>query len=118
MNITGDFVFKPTPLTKDQAGAARRMWARWNAHTTGNTYVLYVQNRTCNHTFRVVGHGKNVWQAVLRYYRGLDDKKVRQSGAPWVWQCTKVVAVYTCACNRTYQAGDLLVGQAQDQAPW
>ena len=112
MDVTGDFVFKPTPLTKDQAGAARRMWARWNAHTTGNTYVLYVQNRTCNHTFRVVGHGKYPGHAALRYYKGLDNKD------SWVWQCTKVVAVYTCACNRTYQAGDLLVGQAQAQAPW
>ncbi len=103
-----DAVMKPTPLTKDQAGAARRMWARWNAHTTGNTYVLYVRSRTCNHTFRVVGHGKNPWQAVLRYYKGIAN-----NAGTWIWTCTKVVAVYTCACSRTYQAGNLLLGQAQ-----
>ena len=108
MNVTGDFVLKPTPLTKDQACAARRMWARWNAHTTGNTYVLYVRSRTCNHTFRVVGHGKNPWQAVLRYYKGIAN-----NAGTWIWTCTKVVAVYTCACSRTYQAGNLLLGQAQ-----
>tara|TARA_R100000808_G_scaffold2572_2_gene10037 strand:+ start:335 stop:676 length:342 start_codon:yes stop_codon:yes gene_type:complete len=112
MNVTGDFVFKPTKLTRDQACAAKRMWARWQAHTTGNTYVLYVQNRTSKHAFRVMGHGKNPWQAVRRYYKGLDNK------GNWVWQCTKVVAVYSCACDKSTQAGDLLVGQAQDRAPW
>ena len=36
----------------------------------------------------------------------------------WVWQCTKVVAVYSCVCAHTSQAGSLLHGQAQDRAPW
>ena len=112
MNVTGDFVFKPTKLTRDQACAAKRMWARFQAHTTGNTYVLYVQNRTSNHAFRVMGHGKNPWQAVRRYYKGLDNK------GNWVWQCTKVVAVYTCVNKQTAEAGDLLHGQTQSSAPW
>ena len=61
-----------TPLTKDQAGAARRGQARWQAHTTGNAYMLQVQSRTNAHSFRVQSYGKNVWQAVLRYYKGMD----------------------------------------------
>ena len=101
-----------TPLTKDQAGRAKRMHAKWQAHTTGNAYVLYVQNRTSDHSYRVQSHGKNVYQAVRRYYRGLDNK------SNWVWQCTKVVAVYSCVCAHTAQAGDLLHGVAQDRAPW
>ncbi len=101
-----------TPLTKDQAGRAKRGHAKWQAHTTGKPYVLYVQNRTSNHSFRVQSHGKNAHQAVRRYYRGLDNK------SNWVWQCTKVVAVYSCACAHTSQAGSLLHGQAQDRAPW
>ena len=86
--------------------------AKWRDHTSGNPYVLYVQNRTMNHSFRVQSYGKNVFQAVRRYYRGLDNK------SNWTWQCTKVVAVYSCVNAHTCQAGDLLVGQAQDRAPW
>jgi len=99
-------------LSKDQVNANRKNHARWQAHTTGNAYVLYVQNRTSDHSFRVQSHGKNVFQAVRRYYRGLDNK------SNWVWKCTKVVAVYSCVCDHTAQAGDLLHGVAQDRAPW
>ena len=74
-----------TPLTKAQAGQARKGQARWQAHTTGNAYMLQVQNRTSSHSFRVQSHGKNVWQAVLRYYKGLD-------GNPATWQATKVTS--------------------------
>ena len=74
-----------TPLTKAQAGQARKGHARWQAHTTGDAYMLQVQNRTSDHSFRVQSYGKNVWQAVLRYYKGMD-------GGTWVWQCTKVVS--------------------------
>jgi hypothetical protein len=74
-----------TALTKDQAGDARRNQACWQAHTTGNAYMLQVQNRTCSHSFRVQSYGKNVWQAVLRYYKGLDNN-------PATWQATKVVS--------------------------
>jgi hypothetical protein len=112
MNVTGDFNLVPTPLTRDQACAAKRMHAKWQAHTTGNAYVLYIQNRTSDHSFRVQSHGKNAWQAVRRYYKGLDNR------GNWVWQCTKVVAVYSCVCDHTAQAGDLLHGVAQDRAPW
>lgn len=101
------------PLTKDQAGSARRGQARWQAHTTGNAYVLYVQARTYDQKpFRVQAYGKNAWQAVRRYYKGLDNK------GNWTWQCTKVIAVYSCANAHSSQAGSLLHGQAQDSAPW
>ena len=99
-----DAVMKPTPLTRDQACAARRMWARWQAHTTGKSFVLQVQNRTCDHTFRVHAHGKNVFQAVLRHYKGLGHNGTT------IWQCTKVVAEFDCVCDRTVQAGKLLCG--------
>ena len=72
-------------LTKNQAGLARRSQARWDAHRTGDSYMLQVQNRTNDHSFRVQSNGKNVWQAVLRYYKGMD-------GGTWVWQCTKVIS--------------------------
>ena len=78
-------VMKPTPLDKDQSGLARRNQARWDAHTTGNAYMLQVQNRTCSHSFRVQSNGKNVWQAVLRYYKGLDNNLA-------TWQATKVTS--------------------------
>ena len=106
-------VLKPTPLTKEQAGAARRDRVRYAAHCTGNAYVLYVQARSYDQKpMRVVAYGKNVYQAVRRYYRGLDNS------CNHIWQCTKVVAVYSCANKLTAQAGDLLHGQAQDSAPW
>ncbi len=75
----------PTPLTKAQSGLARKNNARWQAHRTGNAYMLQVQNRTCSHSYRVQSYGKNVWQAVLRYYKGMD-------GGTWVWKCTKVTS--------------------------
>tara|TARA_R110000782_G_scaffold50279_4_gene109124 strand:- start:1307 stop:1651 length:345 start_codon:yes stop_codon:yes gene_type:complete len=78
-------VMKPTPLDKDQSGSARRNQARWDAHRTGNAYMLQVQNRTCSHSFRVQSYGKNVWQAVLRYYKGLDNNLA-------TWQATKVTS--------------------------
>ena len=99
-------------LTKDQAGKARRDQARWDAYTTGNAYVLYVQARTYDHLMRVQAYGKNPYQAVRRYYKGIDGR------GNWIWQCTKVVAVYSCANTSTAQAGDLLHGVAQDRAPW
>ena len=99
-------------LSKDQVNAQRKAHARWQAYTTGNAYVLYVQNRTSDHSFRVQAYGKNVFQAVRRYYRGLDN------ACNWVWKCTRVVAVYTCVNPKVAQAGDLLHGVAQDRAPW
>ena len=103
----------PTPLTKEQAGAARRNQARYAAHTTGDAYVLYVQARHYNQKpMRVQAYGKNAHQAVRRYYRGIDGK------CNHIWKCTQVVAVYTCADRQTSQAGDLLHGRAQDSAPW
>ena len=110
-----DFVFKNTKAnwSKAQVTANRQAQARWVAYTTGNAYVLYVRNRTSGQVFRVQGYGKNVLQAVRRYYRRVDN-----AGDKWVWQCTQVVAVYTCANTQTGQAGDLLVGQAQDSFPY
>tara|TARA_Y100000310_G_scaffold266189_1_gene277598 strand:+ start:176 stop:529 length:354 start_codon:yes stop_codon:yes gene_type:complete len=106
---------KPAPavkLDKDQVNANRKAHARWVAYTTGNAYVLYIQNRTTDHSFRAISHGKNVFQAVRRYYRGLsnDDN--------WIWKCTKVVAVYTMLDNGMSTSGDLLCGQAQDSFPY
>jgi len=98
-------------LDKDQVNAMRKANNRWQAYTTGNAYVLYVQNRTSDHSFRVVSHGKNVFQAVRRYYRGLDN------ACNHIWKCTKVVAVYTCV-DKAPQAGDLLHGKAQASFPW
>lgn len=105
-------ILVPTPLTKEQAGRAKRDRARWEAHTTGNAYVLYIQNRTVNHNFRVQGFGKNVFQAVRRYYKGLENQ------GNWIWKCTKVVAVYTCADKQTSEAGSFLFGNEQESAPW
>tara|TARA_R110002051_G_scaffold287567_4_gene350288 strand:+ start:723 stop:1142 length:420 start_codon:yes stop_codon:yes gene_type:complete len=100
-------------LSKAQAGAARKAQARWDAHTTGNPYVLYVQPRSYDQKpFRVQAYGKNVYQAVRRYYRGMDKN------CNWKWQCTKVVAVYSCVNDRVAKGGKLLHGQAQDRAPW
>ena len=98
--------------SKDQVTAIRKAHNRWQAYTTGNAYVLYVQNRTSDHSFRVQAYGKNVFQAVRRYYRGLDN------ACNHVWKCTRVVAVYTCVNPKVAQAGDLLHGVAQDRAPW
>jgi hypothetical protein len=98
--------------TKDQINANRKARARWVAYTTGNAYVLYVQARTYDHTMRVQAYGKNVYQAVRRYYRGMDN------ACNHIWKYTKVIAVYSCADTYTAQAGDLLHGQAQDRAPW
>ena len=91
---------------KDYAGRCKRNQARWDAYTTGNAYMLYVRNRTSGQVFRVQQYGKNVLQAVRRYYRRLDN-----SGDKWVWKCTQVVAVYSCTNQQTGQAGNLLVGQ-------
>ena len=99
-------------LDKDQVNAQRKANARWQAYTTGNAYVLYVQARTYDHLMRVQAYGKNPYQAVRRYYRGLDN------ACNHIWKCTKVVAVYTCVNQKVAQAGKLLHGQAQDRAPW
>ena len=99
--------------SKDQVNANRKAHARWQAYTTGNAYVLYVQARHYNQKpMRVQAYGKNAHQAVRRYYRGIDGK------CNHIWKCTQVIAVYTCANRQTSQAGDLLHGQAQDSAPW
>ena len=90
---------------KDWVNQCRKMHARWAVHTSGKAYVLYVQNRTMSHLFRVQSYGKNVFQAVRRYYRGLDN------ASNWTWQCTKVVAVYDCVDTQTGQAGNLVCGK-------
>ena len=99
-------------MSKEFLGQARRDAQRWDEYTTGNAYVLYVQNRTSNHSFRVIKYGKNVYQAVRRYYRGLTNTD------NWQWKCTKVVAVYTMLDNGMTEAGELLCGQHQDSFPY
>ena len=73
--------------SREWANQCRRNQARWQAHTTGDTYVLDIVNRTTGHKFRVHQNAKNLWQAALRYYKGLDH-----SVPSWVWTCTKVVS--------------------------
>jgi len=98
-------------LDKDQVNAHRRARAQWDAYTTGNPYMLYVQNRTINHSFRVQAYGRTPVDAVKRWYRGLDgnDKHTRN--------CVRVVAVHVCVDSGT-QAGDLLMGTQQPSYPW
>ena len=103
---------KQVTLSKDQTGRARRDNQRWDVYTAGNAYILYLQNRTSNHSFRVQVYGKTPVDAVKRWYRGLSGTET------WVRHCVRVVAVYTCANPNTSQAGDLLMGQAQGSAPW
>ena len=90
---------------KDWAMRCKVNQAKWRDHTTGNPYILIVQNRTMNHSFRRQAYGKNVFQAVRRYYRGLDNKD------NWTWKCTKVVAVYACVDTQIGQAGNLVCGK-------
>ena len=99
-------------LDKDQVNAHRRARAQWDAYTTGKPYVLYVQNRTISHSFRVQAYGHTPVDAVKRWYRGLagSDK--------WKRQCVKVVAVHTCANKQDTRAGDLLMGATQANYPW
>tara|TARA_R100001163_G_C4997308_1_gene147760 strand:- start:185 stop:475 length:291 start_codon:yes stop_codon:yes gene_type:complete len=63
---------------------------RWQAHCTGNLYVLTIQNRTLDHTFKVHQYGKNAWQAGLRYYKGFTNYPTKKRDN-WVWQCTKII---------------------------
>tara|TARA_Y100000287_G_scaffold163704_1_gene144498 strand:+ start:718 stop:1029 length:312 start_codon:yes stop_codon:yes gene_type:complete len=73
--------------SRDWANQCRRNQARWQAHNTGKTWVLDIVNRTTGHKFKVHQNGKNLWQAGLRYYKGLDH-----SVPSWVWTCTKIVS--------------------------
>jgi len=75
---------KSPPASKEWAGMCKRNQARWEAHTTGETYVLDIVNRTTGHKFRVHEKGKNVFQAALRYYKGLE-------GDSETWKCTKII---------------------------
>ena len=109
---TSSPLVKPVTLSKDQTGRARRDNQRWDAFTTGNAYVLYMQNCTTSHRLRVQAYGKTPVDAVKRWSRGLDGNDT------WKRQCVRVVAVYTCANTQTSQAGDLLMGTAQDSFPY
>ena len=75
------------PNSREWANQCRRNQARWQAHNTGKTYVLDIVNRTTGHKFKVPQNGKNLWQAGLRYYKGL-----YLSVPSWVWTCTKIVS--------------------------
>ena len=91
-------------VTKEQRGRMKREHAKWEEYTTGNAYILTIINRTLPHSFRRVMHGKNVFQAVMRYYRGLDGKSRR-----WIWGATQVVAVQTCINEQSCEAGETLI---------
>ena len=101
-----------TPLTKDQSGAMRKANARWLDYTSGNAYMLYVQNRTINHSFRIQAYGKTPVDAVKRWYRGLGGNET------WICHCVKVMAVHACADTQTSEAGELLMGTQQDSFPY
>jgi hypothetical protein len=101
-----------TALTKEQKGMARRNAKRWEAYTSGNAYMLYVQSRTMAHSFRVQAYGKTPVDAVKRWYRGLHGNET------WICHCVKVVAVHACADTRTTRAGDLLMGTQQPTHPY
>ena len=102
----------PTPPSKDFSGKARRDAQCWDEYTSGNAYMLYVQNRTSNHSFRVQAYGKTPVDAVKRWYRGLGGTET------WIRHCVKVVAVHACADTRTTEAGELLMGTQQDSFPY
>ena len=95
----------PHPKDKDWVARCKIARAKWRDYTSGNPYILVIKNRTMDHTFRRQAYGKNIFQAVRRYYRGLDNN------SNWTWQCTKVVAVYQCTDTRTAISGKLIYGK-------
>tara|TARA_Y100000310_G_C20242509_1_gene605300 strand:- start:318 stop:653 length:336 start_codon:yes stop_codon:yes gene_type:complete len=99
-------------LDKEQVNAQRKAHARWQEYSSGNAYILYIENRTMNHHFRVQSYGKSIFQSVKRYYRGLDN------ACNWIWQCTKVVSVYECIDKKSSEAGKFLAGKEQASHPW
>ena len=101
-----------TPPSREFVCQARRNAQRWQEYTSGNAYVLYLQNRTCDHSFRVQAHGKTAVDAVKRWYRGLDgnDKQTRKA--------VRVVAVHTCVNTQDSEAGELLMGTQQNSFPY
>ena len=101
-----------TAVTKAQRGVFRRENKRWEAYTSGNAYILYVQSRTIAHSFRVQAYGKTPVDAVKRWYRGLGGNET------WICHCVKVVAVHACADTRTTEAGELLMGTQQNSFPY
>ena len=101
-----------TPPTREFVCQSRRDAQRWDEYTSGNAYMLYVQNRTANHSFRVQAYGKTPVDAVKRWYRGLSLTET------WVRHCVRVVAVHVCADTRTTEAGELLMGTQQDSFPY
>jgi len=101
-----------TAVTKEQRGTFKRENKRWEEYTSGNAYILYVQNRTTSHSFRVQVYGKTPVNAVKRWYRGIGGRET------WICHCVKVVAVYACADTQTTEAGELLMGTQQDSYPW
>ena len=84
----------------------------WEQYTSGNPYMLYVQNRTTSHAFRVQAYGSTPVDAVKRWYRGLSGNDT------WVRHCVKVVAVHVCVDTQDTRAGDLLMGTQQNSFPY
>ncbi len=90
----------------------KKRLSTWEEYTSGNAFVLYMQNRTSSHSFRVQSYGKTAVDAVKRWYRGLDGRDT------WKRQCVRVVAVYACADTMECRAGELLMGTQQESHPW
>ena len=100
------------PMSKAFKGQSRQEIQRWENFTSGNAYLLYVQNRTSPHSFRVQANGKTPVDAVKRWYRGLSktEKCIRD--------CVQVIAVHDCVDTQRSKAGELLMGIQQDSYPW
>ena len=71
---------------------------RWLATRTGNPYVLYIKNRTHEHSFRVQAYGHTIKEAIKRFFT---CKEIRNA--------VKVVAVYECTCEQSCEEGERLI---------
>ena len=71
---------------------------RWLATRTGNPYILYIKNRTCEHTFRVQAYGHTIKESIKRFFT---CKEIRNA--------VKVIAVYECIDEQTCEEGKRLI---------
>ncbi len=78
--------FSQEPPSREWVAECRRARRLWDAQDNGDTYELQVVNRTTGHRFRVHQRAHSIFQAGLRYYRGLE-------GGTIIWQCTRVLGI-------------------------
>ena len=98
-----DMKCKPTKLTKEQVGAARKARQRWQEYTQGNAYMLHLNPLTYyrREPYRQVAYGNSAEEAVANYYRGLEGNSPKQL------LCNECVAVYALD-NPHAMEGELL----------